>query len=148
MTTLSMSEIIDKTCKLKTKDEKVEWLKQNNTLALRDVLALMFNKDLEFSIPTTAPPYEPSEYPDAHGQLFHEARKLKHFVKGFGGNLPQVRKEQLFIQMLESVDKEDAKLLIKMLQKKPPKGLTVAVVNEALGNIIPTKSSKNGKVEE
>lgn len=148
MITLSMSEIIDKTCKLKTKDEKVEWLKKHNTLALRDVLALMFNKDLEFTIPNTAPPYEPSEYPDSQGQLFHEARKLKYFVKGFGGNLPQVRKEQLFIQMLESVDKEDAKLLIKMLQKKPPKGLTVAVVNEAFGNIIPTKSSKNGKVEE
>lgn len=148
MATLSMSEIVDKACKLKTKEEKVEWLKKHNSLALRDVMALMFNKELEFSIPTSEPPYEPSEYPDAHGQLFHEARKLKYFVKGFGGNLPQVRKEQMFIQMLESVDKQDAKLLLQMLQKKPPKGLTVAVVNEAFGNIIPTKSKKDGQAEE
>src|SRR5210317_1347998 len=116
MATLSLAEIVNKTCELKTKEEKVEWLKKNNSLPLRDVMMLMFNKDLEFLIPNTAPPYTPSEYPDSQGMLYRETKKLKYFVKGYGDNVNQYRREQLFIQMLETVDKEDAKLLIQMIQ--------------------------------
>jgi len=144
---LSLSEIVNKTTKLKTKEEKVEWLKKNNSLPLRDILTLMFNKNLKFNIPTDAPPYQPSEFPDSHGMLYKETRKLKYFVEGFGDNVHQYRREVLFIQMLESVDKEDAKLLIQMLKKKPPKGLTLDVVNTAFENLIPvaTKEKKDDK---
>lgn len=148
MATLSLAEIVNKTCELKTKEEKVEWLKKNNSLPLRDVMMLMFNKDLEFLIPSSTPPYTQSEYPDSQGMLYQQSRKLKYFVKGYGDNVNPYRREQMFIEILESVHKDDAKLLLSMIKKKPPKGLTLAVVNEALGNIIPTKSKENGKVEE
>ena len=53
-----------------------------------------------------------------------------------GENLTQVRKESLFIQMLESVDADDAKLLIQMLAKKPFAQLTADTINEAFDGII------------
>ena len=141
MTTLSLAEIVNKACSLKSKKEKVEFLKANNSRPLRDILKLMYDKSLEFNIPNTPPPYTPSEMPDSHGMLYREARKLTYFVKGFDGdNLDKLRREALFIQMLETVDAEDAKLLLAMLAQKPLKGLTVAVLNEAFFNLIPVKS--------
>jgi hypothetical protein len=43
--------------------------------------------------------------------------------------------------MLESVDKQDSQLLLKMIKQKPLKGLTAKVLQEALGDFIPVKSS-------
>ena len=144
MTTLSLAEVVNTATKLKTKEEKVEWLKQHNSLPLRNILALMYNKHkFKFNIPTATPPYTPSEYPDSQGMLKREARKLKYFVEGWGGeNVHPYRREALFIQMLESVDAQDAELLCKMVKQKPLKGLTGEVINEALGDIVETKKSK------
>lgn len=141
MTTLSLAEIVNKACSLKTKEEKVEFLKANNSRPLRDILKLMYDKNLEFNIPNTAPPYTPSEMPDSHGMLYREARKLTYFVKGYDGdNIHPIRREALFIQMLETVDAGDAKLLVSMIEQKPLKGLTAATLNEAFPNLVPTKS--------
>ena len=138
MTTLSLAEIVNTACKLKSKKEKVEYLQKNNSKPLRNILKLTYDKSLEFNIPNTEPPYTPSEMPDSHGMLYRESRKLKYFVVGFGGdNINKIRREALFIQMLETVDKDDAELLVKMIAKKPFKGLTKAVVNEAFPDLIP-----------
>lgn len=146
--TLSIAEIIAKACELKTKDEKIAWLKRNNSLALKNILALMYNKHkFKFNIPNKAPPYTPSEFPDSQGMLYRESRKLKYFVEGFGGdNVHPYRREALFIQLLESVDKNDAELLCKMLEQKPLKGLTGEVINAALGeNVVEPKLKKSKK---
>lgn len=142
MSTVSLSEIVYQACKLKTKKEKIDWLKKHNSKPLRNILKLMYDTNLEITLPNTAPPYTPSESPESHGMLYRESRKLTYFVKGFGGDgLTQPRKEALFIQMLETVDKDDANLLIDMIKQKPLKGLTVDTVNAAFGdNFIPKKT--------
>lgn len=145
--TLSIAEILEKACELKTKDEKIEWLKKNSNQPLRNILALMYNKHkFEFNIPKEAPPYKPSEFPDSQGMLYRESRKLKYFVKGYNGdNVHPYRREALFIQMLESVDKKDAELLCKMIQQKPLKGLTADVINAALGDVVEKAPVKGNK---
>ena len=141
MTTVSLAEIVNKACEMKTKAEKVEWLKKHNSKPLRNVLKVMYDKSLKLNIPNTAPPYVPSEMPESHGLLYREARKLTYFVEGFNGdNIKPMRREALFIQMLESVDKDDALLLCKMIEQKPLKGLTAKTLVEALGDFIPAKS--------
>lgn len=141
MVTESLSEIVNQASNISSKAERVEFLKKNNSRPLRNVLKLMYDKTLKFNIPNSAPPYTPSESSESHGMLFREARKLVYFVEGFGGdNMSQMRRESLFIQMLETVDKDDAELLIRMLTRKPYKGITVAVLNEAFG---PTFIPKN-----
>jgi hypothetical protein len=135
---LSIAEIIDKACELKSREEKVEWLKANNSVALRNILISMYDKSkIEFLIPNTAPPYKPSEAHDIHGALLREARKLKYFIKGMGHDeMKQLVRERVFIELLETVDKRDAELLIKMIKQKPLKGLTVKTINDAFGPII------------
>lgn len=134
MTTLSLYEIVQTCCTLKSKAEKVEWLQKNNSKPLRNILKVMYDKNLKLNIPSEDPPYTPSDSPEAHGALYREARKLPYFVVGFGGdNIPTIRRESLFIQMLESVDKDDATLLLLMTKQKPLKGLTAATLNAAFG---------------
>jgi hypothetical protein len=79
----------------------------------------------------------PSEMPDSHGMLFRETRKLPYFVKGFDGdNIHPIRREALFIQILEAVDPSDAKLLCEVIKQKPLKGLTLALIKEAFPGLI------------
>lgn len=139
---LSLSEIVNKACELKTKEEKIAWLQEHNCVPLRELLLLMYGKGkYTFLIPTTAPPYTPSEYPDSQGLLYREMRKMPYFVKELSNDqLTQYRREALFIQLLETVDAGDAELLCKMLNQKPLKGLTVKTLNEAFGeNFIEVK---------
>jgi hypothetical protein len=143
MSTLSLAEVVNKACELKNKKEKIEWLQKHNSKPLRNILKVMYDKSMVLNIPKTAPPYTPSELPESHGMLYREARKLPYFVKGFDGdNIHPIRREALFIQLLETVDKEDAELLIKMIAQKPLKGLTADVLVEALGDFIPSKATK------
>lgn len=141
MTTLSLAEIVNTACSLTSKQEKVDFLLKNNSRPLRDILKLMYDKSLKLNIPNVAPPYTPSQMPDSHGMLYRETRKLVYFVQGMDGdNIHPIRREAVFIQMLESVDPEDAKLLVDMIKQKPLKGLTAATLNEAFPNLVPTKA--------
>lgn len=138
--TRSLSEIVNKVCELKTKEEKLSWLKENNSEALRTILTVMFDtQNFVWNIPSdSVPPYKPSPHVESHGMLYRQARKLRYFIKGYDGeNLSQYRREFLFIEMLESIDPADAKLMEKVLLQEPPEGLTVDVVNEALSLTLP-----------
>ena len=147
-TVTGLGEIVNEAIKIQKKVDKVAYLKQNNSRELRDILKLMYDKSLEFNIPNTAPPYTPTEHPDTYGALYREARKLKYFVKGYGGDdLPTAKRENLFIEMLESVHPTDAELLIKMIAQKPLKGLPPSVINGLCPGLVPEKPSKKGKKE-
>lgn len=141
-TTRSLAEIVNKTCELSSREEKVTWLKENNSQSLRTILTVLYDPDnFVWNIPNeTPPPYTPSPHVESHGMLYRQTRKLRYFIKGYDGdNLSQYRREFLFIEMLESIDKDDAKLMEKVLLQKPIPGLTPDVIIEALGPIIPAK---------
>lgn len=147
-TTVSIGEIVNEAIGIQKKVDKVEYLKKNNSRELRDILKIMYDKSLELTIPSTPPPYTPTEHPDTYGALYREARKLKYFVKGYGGDdLPAVKRENLFINMLESVHPLDAQLLIKMIAQKPLKGLPPSVINGLCPGLVPEKPSKKGQQE-
>jgi len=138
MTTRSLAEIVAAARALSTIAEKAQFLKANNSKELRNILILMYDRRFTFDLPTTPPPYRPSVVNESHGLLYREARKLSYFVNEMkdGENLDRVRKEALFIQMLESVDKDDALLLLQMLAKEPYPDLPVEAIHEAFGPII------------
>jgi len=126
---LSISEIVNRATELKTEKEKIEWLQQNNNTPLRMILKYIYDPNIEFLVPNTAPPWKKNAYVGVEGMLYTEARRLKIFIRGGGyDDLNQVKREQLFISLLEDIDNEDAELLCKMITKKPLKGLTKGVV--------------------
>jgi hypothetical protein len=69
--------------------------------------------------------------------LYTEARRLYLFLKGGNPNLTPFRREMLFINLLETVHPNDAKLLLTVKEKKLPyKGLTLNLIKEAYPGLI------------
>ena len=145
-TTVGIGEIVNKVIGIQKKVDKLEYLRRNNSKELRNILKIMYDKSLELNIPNTPPPSTATEHPDTYGALYREARKLKYFVKGYGGDtLPAIKREHLFIEMLESVHPTDAELLCKMIAQKPLKGLPASVINGLSPGLVPEKPSKKGQ---
>ena len=69
--------------------------------------------------------------------LYNEERRLYLFIKGGHPNLKSVRREEIFIQVLESVHPREAKVLLAVKEKNLPyKGLTKKLVDEAFPGLI------------
>jgi hypothetical protein len=130
---LSISEIVKKTSELSSDSEKIEWLKKNSNAALRTILKYTYDKDnIKFLIPDTPPPWKKNSYVGVEGMLYNEARRLRIFIQGGGyDNLNNLKREQLFISLLEDIDNNDAELLCKMIAQKPIEGITFDVIKNA-----------------
>ena len=133
---LLICEILDKVSKLKTKKEKVAWLKEQNTDGLRMVIKSSFDPKKRWLLPTGDVPFTRNDAPAGteHTDLHMEAKKLYHFIEGGNNIITQSKRENLFIQMLEGLHEDDADVLVaakdKSLHRKF-KGLSDNVVKEA-----------------
>tara|TARA_B100000902_G_scaffold170678_1_gene165082 strand:+ start:412 stop:930 length:519 start_codon:yes stop_codon:yes gene_type:complete len=133
-----ISEIFTKINNAKDKPKKVEVLKQYDTPGMRMILKGAFDPKIEWDLPPGTPPYIANEAPAGteHTYLEVEAKRLYNFAKGGNDQLNQIRKETLFIQMLEGLHADEAKVLIDIKNKslnKTYKGLTSEMVKEAFG---------------
>ena len=133
-----ISEIFTKINNAKDKPKKVEVLKQYDTPGMRMILKGAFDPKIEWDLPPGTPPYIANEAPAGteHTFLEVEARRLYNFAKGGNDQLNKIRKETLFIQMLEGLHADEAKVLIDVKNKslnKTYKGLTSEMVKEAFG---------------
>jgi len=133
-----LSEIFTKINNAKDKPKKIEVLRQYDTPGMRMVLKGAFDPKIEWDLPPGSPPYIANEAPAGteHTYLEIEAKRLYNFAKGGNDQLNKLRKETLFIQMLEGLHADEAKVLIDMKNKslnKTYKGLTSEMVKEAFG---------------
>lgn len=137
---LQVYEVFERVTKAKTKKERVEVLKSNESWALKDVIRGIFDDRVQWNLPPGEPPYTPST-PDSYPRsLLKQNTEFKYFVKGIqvGDSLPTFKRESIFLGMLETVHPEDAKILVSMINKKNPvKGLTKSVIKEAFPSLIP-----------
>ena len=135
---LLMHEILQKVSNAKTKKEKIALLKEYNTQALRSLFIINFDDTIISMLPPGDVPYQPNDAPEGteHTLLEKEARLLHHFFKG-GSNVSQVKRENMFIQMLEGLNKGEAEVLILAKDKKIGKRwkITKACVTEAFPSI-------------
>jgi len=141
MIRLSMSEVLSELPKKKTKADKVAWLRENENVPFRNVLRLIYDESIEFLLPDTAPPWSENQFEDeAKTMLYREARRLKIFIKGGGyDDMKTIKREQLFIKLLEDIDNDDAKLLAhNMLSHTKVKGLTLPTLLEAFPDLLTT----------
>ena len=148
MSTISLAEIVNTARKAETVEEKVAILKRNQSQQLKDILALMCDARWTFDLPETVPPYNESVIHESHGLLYREMRKMPYFVeqRTDGKDLSRIRKEALFIQMLEAIDKDDAKLVLRTTAKEPYPDLAPEVINEAFpGCIVDAIPVKRGR---
>ena len=133
-----ISEIFTKINNAKDKPKKVEVLRQYDSPGMRMILKGAFDPKIEWDLPPGTPPYIANEAPAGteHTFLEVEAKRLYNFAKGGNDQLNKIRKETLFIQMLEGLHADEAKVLIDVKNKslnKTYKGLTSEMVKEAFG---------------
>ena len=112
----------------------------HNDFPIKVILDLVYNPNIKFLLPETDPPYTPlDEGIDAQNVLKADIRRLKYCLNiPDGEQLRPIKREQMFIQLLESVDAKDAKLLLAVKNKKLPpelKDITESVVRKAFPGI-------------
>lgn len=129
----SLSEKIGRINRIKKRAEMIGEMRRNDTFAFKTILQGFYDDRIVFELPGPgAPPYTPSSLTDQENVLLHDARKLKYFVRALSPNLKQTKRENIFIEMLETVTPNDAAMLIAMKDKVSPwKNITKAIVNEA-----------------
>ena len=135
---LLMHEVLQKVSNAKTKKEKIKLLQEYNTNALRMLLIINFDDSVVSLLPPGNVPYTPNEAPEGteHTILEKEARLLHHFFKG-GSNVSQVKREQMFVQMLEGLNAGEGEVLCLAKDKQIGKRwkITKACVTEAFPQI-------------
>ena len=136
---LLISEVLQKVSNAKTKARKIELLQQYNTDALRMLLIWNFDDSVISELPAGEVPFNANEAPvgTEHTVLEKEARLLYNFVQGGNNGLQQSRRENMFIQMLEGLHKDEANVLCLVKDKQLGKKykITKACVSEAFPQI-------------
>lgn len=133
---IGVGEFLEKVGKLKRTQEKVDALKANDSLVLRIVLQGGYDPNVKWALPEGVPPYKPNELVDQEHVLIREAEKIRYFIQGFHDNLPQLKRETMFVEFLERLAPKDAELICTIKDKKPIKGITLQHVTEAFPGMI------------
>ena len=134
-----LSEVLAKVSKQRTKAKKIQVLKENESLHLKSVLIWNFDDTVVSVLPEGPVPFDKNEAPAGteHTYLAHEYKILYNFIKGGNDFLKPVKREQLFLQLLEGLHEGEAEVICLMKDKKltDKYKITKAVVSEAFPDI-------------
>ena len=111
---LLLSEVLRKVSNAKTKEEKIALLRKHSSTALRQLLIINFDDSIVSMLPEGGVPYTPNDAPVGtdHSRLESEYRGLYRFFKGGADKLPALKRESMFVQLLEGLSAEEAELLV------------------------------------
>ena len=112
-------EVLALVDKQRTKAKKIEILEEYSSDALKAILIWNFDQTVVSMIPEGTVPYNKNEVPVGtdHTSLRREWRNLYHFVKGGNDSLSSMRRETMFIQMLEGLHPEEAEIICLVKDK-------------------------------
>ena len=134
-----LNEILDYVETQKTKAKKVQALQEYRDDSLTAVLIWNFDDRVQSAIPEGQVPYKENEVPVGtdHTSLRREWKNLFHFIKGGNDELSSLRRETMFIQMLEGLHPKEAEIICLVKDKKLTDvyKLTYDVVKEAYPDI-------------
>jgi hypothetical protein len=135
-------EVFDEFKKAKTKEERLSILRNNDSWALKNVIMGALHPDVKFvikKIPNFKAEIAPAGL--AYNHMTDALSKVYLFMENnpkVSPNLTLERKEQLLIQILESLEKHEAEVFANMIKKdlKVPH-LTAKLANEAFPGLLP-----------
>ena len=125
----------------RTKAKRVEILKEYRDDSLTAILIWNFDERVQSAVPDGQVPYKENEVPVGtdHTSLRREWKQLYHFIKGGNDTLSGLRRESMFIQLLEGLHPKEAEIIClvkdKELEEVYPK-VTLDVVKEAFPDIV------------
>ena len=132
-------EILELVDSQRTKAKKIEILKEYDDMALKAILIWNFDPTAISVLPDGPVPYKENEVPVGtdHTSLRREWKHLYHFVKGGNDRLSAIRRETMFVQMLEGLHPEEAKIvcLVKDKDLESKYKITYDIVQQAYPDI-------------
>ena len=134
-------EVLNDFKKVKTKQERIDVLRKNDSWALKSVLQGVFHPNVKFNV--KVPEYKKIDVPPgmSYDHMTSALQRAYLFQEGnprTPAGLTDKRREELLIQILESLEPMEADVFVGMLQKdlKVPY-LTQGLVNEAFQGLLP-----------
>ena len=114
-----LSEILNHVEEQKTKAKKIATLKKYRDDSLTAILIWNFDDSVISAVPEGQVPYKENEVPIGtdHTSLRREWKNLFHFIKGGNDSLSALRRETMFIQMLEGLHPEEASIICLVKDK-------------------------------
>lgn len=126
--------------KAETREQKIAVLRKYSSASLKSVLGHTFDPHVKWKLPEGKPPYK--ELPEDSGMsvtLMSELRRLYLFIEGpqeVQRTMKPIKREELFIGLLESLEPNEAKLLVCMKEGQLPfDSITRDLVAEAFPNL-------------
>jgi hypothetical protein len=132
-------EVLELASNQRSRAKNVEILQEYESDALKALFIWNFDDTVISMIPEGQVPYKENEVPVGtdHTSLRREWKHLYNFVKGGNDSISSLRRETMFIQILEGLHPEEAKILClvkdKALQSKYK--ITYEVVAQAYPDI-------------
>ena len=136
-----ISELFEEFEKLKSRKEKLAFLKgQFNNVMFKAVLQGTFDPNIKWHIPKEFPSYVPDDAPLGlnPSSLFNEMPRCTVFAVGHpkGEEVTEKRRNELLIQVLESMHPAESMIFEQMLKKKlKVNGLTEKLVLEVFPDL-------------
>ena len=142
MPEFNVRETFEEIAKAKTREEKREVLKKRENFATKALLQLNFHPAVKWLLPPGAPPYTPSTEGDmTSNSLHYEIKKLDYYTDPSPHSLdelPMLRREAMFVGLIERLDPQDAVMMIAIKDKKLSyKGLTYKLVKDTWPELLP-----------
>lgn len=142
MANLSIHEVLNNAGEQVTKQDKIDYLKKNNSVPLQTILKGAYDDTVQWNLPEGRPPYRKDDAPRGfeYQSLHRVSKKMKYFnIGGIGHEMPAARREKMFIDVLESLHYEEAELVLNMKEKKlmgKYNGITSSLVAEAFPTLL------------
>lgn len=112
----ALSAIIEEAEKETTDAKQAKVLKDNKSSALKMIVGCLHDPLVRWLLPPGEPPYRPlPKSADVESSLYNQIKKLNYFISSEDGRkLSEMKREQIFIGLLESVDPDDARMLLRL----------------------------------
>lgn len=139
----NVSWVLKRASEIKSREDKVKFLRENETEVLKNILKYSFDKSYKWLLPKGKMPFKPCLNRNQHGMFYNRARELYLYLEGGNANLSQEKREKKFIDLLEEIDPEDARMLIWAKDNRdkdrinPYPSLSRNIVREAFPGILP-----------
>ena len=132
-------EIFDAVSSERIGSKKIEILQRFNENYIKSVLIWNFDLSITSVIPEGEVPIQPKENPEVKpsSSIKKEWNKFYNFVQGGNDSMNKIRKETMFINILESLHPSEAEILILVKDKKLQSkySITKELVSEAYPDI-------------
>lgn len=134
-------EILEELDSCTTKQRKVDLIntKYNNHTPLQYVLRWNFDRSIKSLLPEGEPPFDKEKKDgDSPQALWSYLKMFPNFVDSAQGRqLPELKRENLFIEMLDALDLEEANVIVLAKDGKLDEkyNITIDVVNAAYPDI-------------